>query len=192
MMLIMNMIILSGCATIFSESSDEVKFISKPSGADIYIDGDKIGQTPFTMEFERTTFKHKKATIRKDGYKPKKFTLGKTIATAAIFNLTSVSSWATDATTGKMMEYSPKSYFIELEKVGTASNRMVDFDLVFVLFNYNKLMTDFARGHGEYFDSYLQTRSIGRKILRSRINNNFPLLLSAKNPFELYKKLRTI
>jgi len=50
-------IFLSGCAygTIINGSKQEVIFNSKPEGAEVSVNGQKIGKTPFTWELPRKT-----------------------------------------------------------------------------------------------------------------------------------------
>ncbi len=55
----------TSCATIMSDSETEVTIASEPEGADIYIDGYRIGKTPYKgyLDHEDHTVE-----IRKDGY----------------------------------------------------------------------------------------------------------------------------
>jgi uncharacterized protein YceK len=41
-----------GCATIFKGISEEVRFDSKPAGAEVWIDGQNLGTTPLSMKLE--------------------------------------------------------------------------------------------------------------------------------------------
>ncbi|MBN4054486.1 PEGA domain-containing protein [Nitrospira defluvii] len=49
-------ILLSGCATLFSDRSDTLSIRSEPSGADIYLGAEKLGQAPLVRTFKRETF----------------------------------------------------------------------------------------------------------------------------------------
>jgi hypothetical protein len=46
----------NGCATLFKGTSEEVRFESKPTGAEVWIDGIKFGTTPavFKLESKKT------------------------------------------------------------------------------------------------------------------------------------------
>jgi len=46
----------NSCATLFKGSSEDVRFESKPTGAEIWIDGVKLGTTPavFKLESKKT------------------------------------------------------------------------------------------------------------------------------------------
>jgi uncharacterized protein YceK len=49
-------LLLTSCATIFKGTKEEVRFDSKPTGAEIWIDGVKFGNTPavFSLESKKT------------------------------------------------------------------------------------------------------------------------------------------
>ncbi len=44
---------LSGCATLFAESTDTVRFESEQTGIEAYIEGGKVGDVPFSITLER-------------------------------------------------------------------------------------------------------------------------------------------
>lgn len=181
---------LVSCATIFGKSSDEVSFTSIPAGAKIY-NGDKLmGVTPFTHVFDRDTFNHIHITIRKDGYESQKFMMKKTIAKAAIFNLTSVLSWGTDALSGNMMEYSPKSYLIELKKQGRASAKEIRHSQLTKLMALKKheFFEDVAKGEGETLENVMELYEVParkRMAVVSRLKGNLTHLLIASEPVAL-------
>jgi hypothetical protein len=141
-------LLLSSCATLFSKSEDEVRFKTSPPGATVYLDGDEVGVTPFTLVVRRKMATHQ-VTIKKEGYESQTFTLMKSLTPASFFNCTSLLSWGTDALTGKMFEYSPNSYFVDLAKKG----RMSDISgeaLRFIVMNHQAIIHDVSKGGGEY------------------------------------------
>jgi len=180
---------LISCATIFSRGSDSITFKSTPAGASVYLNGKKIGKTPMTYELDRSTFDHYYITLRKKGYKNEKFLLKKKVTTAAIFNLSALSSWATDATTGNMFQYQPNHYFIDLEKKGSASvKKGLKMDLKFALVNHQKILSEIPNRRGEYLDSYAKILSIPEtkknkfvEILNSKLSE-----LSQHNDAEVF------
>ena len=183
-------LVLSSCATLFGKSKDEVSFTSIPAGAKVY-NGDKLlGVTPFKYVFDRDTFNHIHVMVRKDGYESQKFMMKKTLAKAAIFNLTSVLSWGTDALSGNMMEYSPKSYLIELKKEGRASfEEQRRSQLVkLVALNRNDLFENIAKGDGEELENLMELYQIPNQKRASIINNlrnNMTGLLDIQEPVAL-------
>lgn len=148
--LLTTLMLLSGCATLFSPSDQPVRFESQPSGAKVYIDGKQVGITPTTAMVDRQTLGYKSVRISKDGFKSYQFDLSKTLNTTAILNSTFLLCWATDLSTGNLTEYSPGEYYIELVPVGgkleDKSRRR--FELV----NRHAIARDRARGGGPYLN----------------------------------------
>lgn len=166
-------LVLSSCATLFGKSKDEVSFTSIPAGAKVYNGDQLLGVTPFKHVFDRDTFNHIHVMVRKNGYESQKFMMKKTLAKAAIFNLTSVLSWGTDALSGNMMEYSPKSYLIELKKEGRASvEEQRRSQLVkLVALNRNSLFENIAKGDGEDLDNLMELYQVPSQKRASILND---------------------
>lgn len=57
---------LSGCATMFCGSSEDVKIESFPSGASVFVNGKKVGKTPLEVEMNRDS--HPLIVLKKEGY----------------------------------------------------------------------------------------------------------------------------
>ncbi len=60
-------VLLSGCATLFASKSKELSLISDPQGAEVYINGSRVGVTP--MNFRVDNNKPQTVTFRKAGHK---------------------------------------------------------------------------------------------------------------------------
>lgn len=139
----------SGCATIFSSSGQDISVTSNVEGAEVLLDGVSIGETPLTFYLERDTFKRHELTLRADDHRTRTVQVHKNLNTTALSNCTFILSWGTDALTGAMMEYSPDSYFIELEPK-RGQRAMPDRDLMlFIVASSTRLLNDIARGDGE-------------------------------------------
>ncbi len=182
----------TGCATLFSGTSEPVTFTSEPAGAEVVLDGDRIGVTPLTYEMDRETFRHSTVVLRKPGYKSEKFAVRKTLNTVALFNCTSVLSWGTDALTGAMMEYSPSKYFVELTpqkgKASTAHRQALSF----VLISHRSLSRAIARGHGAELATVAQLFGVSdadKPRFLSVIEEAAPRLVHYEHPHELYRAL---
>ena len=59
--------IFTNCATIFKGSTEEVNFYSKPSGAEVYINGQYRGNTPL-LNLKLKSNKDYFIEIKKDGF----------------------------------------------------------------------------------------------------------------------------
>jgi len=70
-------LLITGCATIFSSSTQKVGYSSDPTGAKVYVNGQLMGNTPFELSMK----KDKSYTIefRKDGYENKTVVLNNSI-----------------------------------------------------------------------------------------------------------------
>lgn len=194
--LIMVVSLVTSCATLFSDSSDTITITSEPSGATVYLNAKKMGVTPITLVLDRSVFDKYYIQLKKKGYKTNKFLVKKTITTAAVFNLSSLSSWAIDVTTGSMMKFSPTDYLIELEKKsGKTTSIYKEKNLKYILVNNKQILTDIARGGGEYVSSALRSFNISEHDQPKAIEvlkNNFPMLMSQPTAYEVYKEIRKI
>ena len=62
---------LAGCATLFNDKSPNVPIESNPTGAEVYVDGNYVGETPVSVEL--SIRREHTITFRKDGYKDKSY-----------------------------------------------------------------------------------------------------------------------
>ena len=115
MMVVFTAFIFTSCAIILSGTSDEINFTSDPRGADIMLDGLKVGKTPATVKIKRPGFGNKEITIKLDGYEDRTFMLQKEFNTMVICNLASWPGWIIDVVTGTIMKYSKTNYNVDLD-----------------------------------------------------------------------------
>ncbi|MDO4695335.1 PEGA domain-containing protein [Porphyromonas sp.] len=109
-------LLFSSCATIFTGTTDTIRFNSDPQGATVYIDGVEICKTPCTYDVPRS-LADKQLEVRLDGYEVKVLTLSRKFNTMTVLNIfNGLVGWAIDAATGAMMQYSRKGYDITLTK----------------------------------------------------------------------------
>lgn len=144
---------LSGCATMFGESSDEVRFDSEPQGADLYIDGKLVGKTPITVTLPRRT-ETTTARATKAGYGSKSMNLAKSLTPASFLNIFFITttfgatSWGIDAASGKLLKYSPDGYVIDLEEKKAKGQTVTSLE--YVVTNHDQLQRELVQGKGEY------------------------------------------
>jgi hypothetical protein len=62
---------VTSCATIFKQKSSTVSFDSDPQGAEIYINGNRMGKTP--MPLYLSNLKAVTVTFKKEGYEDKTY-----------------------------------------------------------------------------------------------------------------------
>ena len=111
-------ILVTGCATLFSGSNDQVSFTSDPPNIKVYKDTRLIGSTPLTITVKRVGMasgKLKSFKFVKQGYKSQEFTLSTEFNNVALLNNITVVSWLTDFFTGSVTQYSPNEYHVILE-----------------------------------------------------------------------------
>ena len=183
-------LLTGGCATLFSASSQTVSFQSEPQGVGLYVNGKYVGETPVEIEVDRDTFKSRVVMLKKEGYQTKQFNLAKTINSVALFNLTSMTSWTTDAVSGNMIEYSPNAYFIEMEAKGALSKRKEGGAPLkrFVLYNYDNVLADIAEGGGEYMVAVMELLEIPhekRGHFIQTLQERMPKLMENRSPLKV-------
>jgi len=153
--------LLAGCATIFSGTSDDIRFQSEPSEATIVIDGVERGETPKTVTVSRDALNDKKVTLRKEGYEDQVFRLQKDFATVAILNLGNFLFWGVDLLTGALFKYRPTQYNQSLESESMGSLR---FDL-------EKSTADAQQSTNAYGIDELKDESTGEVVLPEQDGN---------------------
>jgi len=102
---------LTGCATIFTGSRQNVKIYSIPSGAGIFLNGDSLGVTPGQVRLKKG-FNDKILVLKKSGYHPQQFNVKTSFNPVTILNilLGGIIGTGIDAITGAMMHYSFDGY----------------------------------------------------------------------------------
>jgi len=80
--LILVMLFTSSCAMIFNKRDVDVTFKSIPDGADVYVDGERIGKTPVTTKIRPS--KDYQILYIKDGYANREFKIKKVIGNSTL------------------------------------------------------------------------------------------------------------
>lgn len=195
----------TGCATLFAGGPERVTFTSNPQGAEVLLDGVPLGQTPLTIEIERKSFGQRFVTLRAQGYQARQFPLAKSLNVVAVFNLSSLCFWATDATTGALIEYEPSSYYFELSPAGAAPPRgpgnyynytpREQRALYFTLVNHRMLRAQIARRGGEHLDALATLLQVGdrdRARFIDALASRADRLIAEPWPDQLFRDIRAI
>ena len=104
----------SSCATMFTGSRQTVKVQTIPPGADVYVEGEKMGTTPTEISL-RKGFNPESVVVKKEGFENKNLPLNTTFNPVALLNLLGLLGWAVDGATGAMMKYDKKFYEVTLD-----------------------------------------------------------------------------
>ena len=118
--LFLALLLMTGCATIFTGTKDNISFSSTPSGATIYKDGVEICTTPCNYKIKRS-LNDTDIEFKLDGYETRLITLDNELNLVSIINLGNLLGWGIDALSGAVMKYDRKSYDLKLTKERSAS-----------------------------------------------------------------------
>jgi hypothetical protein len=162
-LLVLSAVFLGGCASIISGTSQAVSIDSNVSGATVSIEGNVVGQTPFSGKIPRK--RESVALVSKSGYAAQSVVLTTSFNPVAILSI----FWdysTTDCLTGACWEYAPSTYYVNL-RPATSSTELFrrDSELkAFAMTYYSAIKTELLIGSGskieavrkEYFSSLSQ------------------------------------
>ncbi len=114
LLLVLGLFSLTGCATAIKGTTQPIQVGSEPAGADILLDGVKVGQTPASIPVKR---QHDHLlTVEKPGYYPENFALVRNVNVAVAGNILlgmgtmgvgSLVGWGADAMSGAQYNLTP-------------------------------------------------------------------------------------
>jgi hypothetical protein len=110
---------VSGCATIFKGNTSMVAVQSEPMGAEVYVNGQRLGMTPVSLRLASNQYYS--VEFRKEGYETRTITLTKTIGVQWIILdvLLGVVPLVVDAATGNWYEFEPQPFNGVLRPTGS-------------------------------------------------------------------------
>ncbi len=150
-------LLLAGCATMFTGTTDTLSFDANVPGVRLSIDGRVEGELPLTFEMSRNFVGGKQfmAKFEKPGYQTQEFALSREFNTVAILDVSStIISGGVDVLTGSIMRFAPKDYHVQMVREGRAESQRTLDAVRFALSNWRRLQDDIARGGGEYLDAF--------------------------------------
>ena len=120
---------VTACATIINGSSQSVGFRSQPTGADVFINGILVGQTPVAPDLKRMD--NHIVRIELDGYEPYDFKIDRRVSGWVAGNILfgGMVGIAIDAITGSMYRLDPSEVDVVLGNATIAGN-LDSLDLV--------------------------------------------------------------
>lgn len=104
----------SGCATVFTGTTDAIAFDSQPQGARVEVDGVKVGHTPLTVQVKRS-LSPPTVTLSMDRYKSRDFTLYQELNFVSLFDFLFLPAFIVDAQSGAILKYSILDYDMKLK-----------------------------------------------------------------------------
>lgn len=114
-LLISTVLLMSGCATIFTGTRDKITFNTTPRGATIYIDGVEQCTTPCSLDIRRK-LDYTDVEVKLDGFQTRYITLSKSFNIISVINLGNVFGWGIDLLSGAVLKYDQKTYNLKLDQ----------------------------------------------------------------------------
>jgi len=94
---------LTACSTIFGNKDRHVTVNSVPPGAEVYLNGEAMGRAPVTVQVVNPLFSNTIA-VKKDGYKPLYQPIMTSFQPIGLLNIFFWPGFIIDAVTGSMMK----------------------------------------------------------------------------------------
>jgi uncharacterized protein YceK len=115
--LFVQFIFLSGCATVMNHDGQPIYFSSEPQGATVKVNGIQKGVTPTTILLKASNNK-KVITYELDGFRTRTFELDKEFNTNIIGNVIfgGIIGIGIDTVTGNSQKYTEQSYHLIMYK----------------------------------------------------------------------------
>lgn len=111
--------VVSGCATIASGTTQTISISSNVDGAELFLDGEQIGTTPYTGEVAKG-----KSTLRveAEGYRSETVSLSRSLEPVFWGNIIIGGTLGsiTDFAAGSAYQYAPATYQVEMQAAGQA------------------------------------------------------------------------
>ena len=106
----------SGCATIFTGSSQQMTVSSQPPGARVFVDGAYTGVTPMTLILK--TERDHTVTLQHEGFQDTISPVTREFNPIAALNLFGVVCWVVDLATGALWRFPPNAIYVAMQPVG--------------------------------------------------------------------------
>lgn len=163
--LLLPLVLLSACGTIFSGTQQSITINSNISDAKVYINGMPVCSTPCAVDVKRSQ-SNVFIMLKKDGYENVTSVLSSQINPVSIINLSSLYSWTTDFLSNGVWRYSPDAVYIEMEKTNMTKAQRDNFEKQmkttrFILFNFASL----KKGESEHLKTLSDLTGINEKQL---------------------------
>jgi hypothetical protein len=190
-------LMLGGCATLFSGTTDEIKFNANVPGVRLTIDKEYKGQLPLTVVQSRDFMHGQEFRVKLEapGYETQEFQLKRQFNWIALLDITSVpTSGGIDYYTGALMRFEPREYHVQMQKRGRSSSEFEREKRLwgYALVNYRRVQQDVSRGGGEHLESFASALSGTRggidSVITEQALRNASALLDASGPHDFIRR----
>lgn len=106
------MLALVGCASIAGNNTRAVRVESTPSGASIYVDNQRYGETPAVITLPTHIYGGKSVTLRKPGYKDVTMMVNDKFQPIALLDILFWPTFLIDAATGDIVKIDPANLYL--------------------------------------------------------------------------------
>lgn len=156
---------IAGCATIVAGSSQSISVTSNVEDAEIYLDGDQIGTTPFTGMVPKNK---EELRVEKEGYRTETVSLSKSLEPIFWGNIITGGTLGsiTDFATGAAYQYAPASYQVELQAAGQPDSEYLQqlavrkFSMIYI----DEISQDIVDGEGDYLSALVALVNRNEKV----------------------------
>ena len=190
--------LMSACGTIFTGTSDDIKFTANIPGVRLTVDKQPKGELPITVKQSRGFMNGESFTAKFEapGYETQEFQLKRQFNTVAVLDITSIpTSGGIDFLTGSLMRFEPTEYHIQMVKKGKGSAE-IERELRlwrYALVNYRKVQSDLARGGGEHLESFgAAVGGTAGSAVAAHALRNAPTLLQASGPHDFVHRFNEV
>ena len=114
--LVLMVVCLTGCGTLFTGTTQTVQINSVPAGATVQVNGADRGQTPLPVSLKKGS-NGQMISLCLSGYQNNAFCPQSSFNSVSLLNLFFPLPWIIDACSGGMYKYDPTVYNIQLQKV---------------------------------------------------------------------------
>ncbi len=176
-------LLLASCATVFTGTSQTVTINSNVEGAEVRIDGNVVGTTPYSGKVRKGN-SAKSVLITKSGYQAQQISLNTAINPVTIISIVFWDLGTTDFLSGAAWEYSPNSYYVNLLKneksTSSARSELREIRLKeYAMVKHRQLLkrdSNEARAlYTEFFEKYMVFESFQVKLAEIGAVNSSPV-----------------
>lgn len=128
-------ILSSGCATLFGNNNREIRIVTIPPGAKVYMGGVEYGRTPMSLVLPSVDYTGQTITLVKSGYKNESIVIQTEFQNVGYWNLIVFPSFLIDMGTGYMFRIKPGSYEFSVPLESMASTNRVPESQIHIISN---------------------------------------------------------